>query len=132
MNEPDLALFLDTFESCVQNDRFIRVFYDGFLSSSDEVRELFHKTDFSAQRRALRASLYVMVAASARRQAEMSTLSELTERHRALHIQPHHYDLWMQSLLGAVALCSDHFDEHVARVWREAFAAGIAYMKAGA
>ena len=132
MNEADLARFLDSFESCIQDDRFLRIFYDNFLASSAEVRALFAKTDFGLQRRALRASLYVMVAASARHQAELGTLSELAERHRALRIKPHHYELWMQSLLAAVEQCAKHFDPEVARVWREAFRAGINYMKAGA
>jgi hemoglobin-like flavoprotein len=132
MNKADLELFLDSFESCIHDDRFLRVFYDNFLTSSEEVRAMFAKTDFALQRRALRASLYVMVAASARHQAELSSLSELAERHRALHIKPHHYELWMKSLLSAVAQCAKHFDPEVARVWREAFRAGINYMKAGA
>ena len=132
MNESDLALFLDTFEKCIQDDRFLRVFYDTFLESSEEVRALFKQTDFALQRRALRASLYVMVAASARHQADLSTLSELAERHRALRIKPHHYDLWMQSLLSAVAQCTGRSDAEVARVWRDAFRSGIDFMKAGA
>jgi hemoglobin-like flavoprotein len=132
MNEADLALFLGSFERCVQDERFIRVFYDIFLDSSEEIRALFAQTDFALQRRSLRASLYVMVAASARGQAELSTLSELAERHRALRIKPHHYELWMQSLLSAVEQCSEHFDTEVARVWREAFRSGINYMKASA
>lgn len=129
MKEPDLELFLDTFETCIQKDEFIRIFYDAFLGSSEEVRAMFHRTDFTAQRRVLRISLYVMVAASARRQSELSTLADLTERHRALGIKPYHYELWMVSLLYAVSRCIDGFDAEVARVWREAFAAGIAYMK---
>jgi hemoglobin-like flavoprotein len=132
MNDADLELFLDSFESCIQDDRFLRVFYDTFLASSEEVRALFAKTDFASQRRALRASLYVMVAASARHQAELSTLSELAERHRALRIKPHHYELWMQSLLSAVEQCTKNFNTDVARVWRDAFRSGINYMKAGA
>ena len=132
MNEADLALFLNSFESCIQDDRFIRVFYDDFLASSEEVRALFAQTDFALQRRSLRASLYVMVAASARNQAELSSLSELAERHRALRIKPEHYDLWMKSLLTAVAKCTKNPDPNVARVWREAFRSGINYMKASA
>jgi hypothetical protein len=52
MNEADLSLFLDSFESCKRDDRFVPVFYDKFLSSSEEVRALFAKTDFALQRRA--------------------------------------------------------------------------------
>jgi hemoglobin-like flavoprotein len=132
MNEADLALFLDSFESCIKKDRFLRVFYDNFLGSSAEIRAMFEKTDFSLQRRALRASLYVMVSASARHQADLSTLSELADRHRALRIKPHHYELWMHCLLSGVEQCSERFDKETARVWREAFRSGINYMKAGA
>jgi hemoglobin-like flavoprotein len=132
MNEADLALFLDSFESCIQDDRFIRVFYDKFLASSEEIPPLFAKTDFALQRRSLRASLYVMVAASARNQAELSTLSDLAQRHRTLRIKPHHYELWMQSLLSAVEQCTKRFNSEVERVWREAFRPGIEYMKASA
>jgi hemoglobin-like flavoprotein len=132
MNKADLELFLDSFESCIKDDRFIRAFYDSFLASSEEVRALFAQTDFALQRRALRASLYVMVAASARHQAELSTLSELAERHRGLRIKPHHYELWMESLLSAVAQCTKSFDTEVARVWRDAFRPGIEYMKGAA
>ena len=132
MNEVDLSLFLDSFESCMRDDRFVRFFYDRFLSSSEEVRALFAKTDFSLQRRALKASLYVMVSASARRQSELSTLSDLAERHRALGIKPHHYELWMQCLLSAVAQSSGRDDAEVARVWTDAFRSGIDYMKTGA
>ena len=93
---------------------------------------MFAKTDFALQRRALRASLYVMVAASARCQSDLSTLSELAERHRELHIRPHHYELWMRCLLAAVEQCTGRSDKEVERVWSEAFRPGIDYMKASA
>lgn len=130
MNEADLALFLDSFERCVQNDRFIQVFYNIFLGSSEEIPALFEGTDFSKQRRILKVSLYEMVAASARRTVDLSALSALTQRHRDLQIQPHHYELWLQSLISAVAECDARFNPEVARVWRDAFRLGISYMKA--
>ena len=130
MNEADLSLFLDSFESCMRDERFVRVFYDKLLDSSEEIRALFAKTDFALQRRALRASLYVMVSASARGQSSLSTLSDLKERHRMLNIRPNHYELWMRCLLSAVEECSGRRDDEVARVWAEAFRSGIDYMKA--
>lgn len=132
MNEADLALFLDSFERCVQKDRFIQVFYEIFLGSSEEIPAFFTRTDFSKQRRVLKSSLFDMVAASARRTADLSALSALTQRHRELKIKPHHYELWLQSLISAVAECDPHFNPEVARVWRDAFQSGINYMKAGA
>jgi hemoglobin-like flavoprotein len=129
MNETDLALFLDSFERCLQNDRFIKVFYEFFIDSSEEIPAFFVGTDFTKQRRVLKSSLYEMVAVSARRTADTSALSVLTQRHRELKIQPHHYELWMQSLISAVAKCDSYFNQDVARVWRDAFQVGINYMK---
>ena len=132
MNEADLALFLDSFERCIQIDRFIKVFYEIFIGSSEEIPVFFVETDFAKQRRILKASLYEMVAVSARRTADPSALSALTQRHRELKIQPHHYELWMQSLISAVAECDPYFNPDIARVWGDAFQVGINYMKAGA
>lgn len=130
MNEEDLSLFLDSFERCLKNDRFIPIFYDIFLNSSEEIPGLFKNTDFSRQRRMLRVSLFEMAVASARRSIDLSSLSALTQRHHELKIQPRHYELWMQSLIAAVSECDKYFNPEVARVWQEAFRSGIDYMKA--
>jgi hypothetical protein len=57
MNEADLALFLDSFERCLQNDPFIKVFYEIFIGSSEEIPVFFVETDFAKQRRILKWSL---------------------------------------------------------------------------
>lgn len=129
MTEAELSLFLDSFERCMQNQCFIKAFYDVFLNASEEIPAFFTHTDFSKQRRILKSSLYDMVTASARRTVDCSMLSKLTERHRELKVQPHHYDLWLQSLIKAVAECDPLFTAEVGEIWREAFQAGIAYMK---
>jgi hemoglobin-like flavoprotein len=131
MNETDLALFLDSFERCIQNDQFIKAFYEIFLDSSVEIPTFFVGTNFAKQRRVLKASLYEMIAASARRTIDLSALSALTQRHRELKVQPHHYELWLDSLISAVAKCDPYFNPKVAQVWRDAFQAGIDFMKAG-
>ena len=132
MTEADLALFLNSFDSCIENERFLEIFYDDFMGSSEEVRALFAHTDLPKQRRALKASLYVMVAAIARRQADVSSLVALVERHRALKIRDEHYELWLESLITAAARCSEQWDADTARVWRSALREGIAVMTGGA
>ena len=131
MNETDLALFLDSFERSIQNDQFIKAFYDIFLDSSVEIPTFFVGTNFAKQRRVLKASLFEMIAASARRTIDLSALSALTQRHRELKVQPHHYELWLDSLISAVEKCDPYFNPEVAQVWRDAFQAGINFMKAG-
>lgn len=132
MNETDLALFLDSFERCVQNEQFLKVFYEIFLGSAEDIPAFFMNTDFARQRRILKSSLYEMITVSAKRTADPSVLSVLTQRHRELKIQPHHYDLWLQSFISAVAECDPHFNSEIAQVWHAAFHAGINYMKANA
>jgi hemoglobin-like flavoprotein len=73
-----------------------------------------------------------MIAVSARRIADPSALSALTQRHLELRVQSHHYELWMQSLISSVAECDSYFNPEIARVWRVAFQVGVNYMKAGA
>lgn len=132
MNETGLAAFLDSFERCIQNDKFITVFYDIFLGSSDEIPGFFVGTNFAKQRRVLKSSLYEMVAVSARRSVDPTALDGLTERHQALKIQARHYELWLESLISAAAQCDPYFTAKTAQVWREAFDIGIEYMKSNA
>ena len=131
MNENDLALFLDSLERCMKNDRFISIFYDIFLSSSCEIPAFFADTNFSRQRRILKSALYETITVTVRRIADLSALSGLSRRHQALQIEPRHYDLWIQSLISAVERCDPHYDRDVGRVWREAFQPAIDYMKDG-
>lgn len=132
MTEAELALFLDSFERCLKSERFIQNFYDIFLNASEEIPAFFAHTNFAKQRRILRSSLYDMVSASARHAVDLSILSKLTERHRELKVEAQHYNLWLQSLIAAVAISDPFFTSETERVWREAFQAGIDYMKTNA
>lgn len=129
MIEADLSLFLDSFERCIRNEQFTKTFYDIFLNTSDEIPPFFAHTNFAKQRRILRSSLYDMITASARRSVDLTVLAKLTQRHRELKVKPHHYDLWLQSLIATVAICDPLFSDKIAGVWREAFQTGVDYMK---
>jgi truncated hemoglobin YjbI len=131
MREEDLALFLDVFDGCIENPRFLDDFYDTFLSRSDEVRAMFANTDFAKQKRALKASLYTIVASVARRKADFQGLEDLGERHRQLKIESRHYEVWLDALAEAAARCSAQWDGERDRVFREGLRAGIDFMIGG-
>lgn len=131
MSEDDLALFLDSFDRCINEERFLDVFYASFLGSSPEVAAMFSGTDFPKQKRHLKASLFIMVGAIARRKADFSDLEGLSTRHRQMRIQPHHYELWLKSLLHAAESCTGGFDGRMTRVWTEAMETGIQYISRG-
>jgi len=64
MEERILKCFDESFQRCCAEPRFLDIFYDRFLASSSKVREKFAKTDFVRQKRALRASLYLILLAA--------------------------------------------------------------------
>jgi hypothetical protein len=51
-------------ERCTSRSQFVDLFYTKFLASSPKVREKFNDTDFVRQKRALKASLHMILLAA--------------------------------------------------------------------
>src|SRR5262245_47157899 len=62
LDEHDLELFNDSLERC-GGRRLLDRFYDLFVSASQEVAAKFAHTDFTAQKRAVKASFYMIMSA---------------------------------------------------------------------
>ena len=101
-----------------------------FLASSPKVREKFARTDFDRQKRAVRASLDVMLLAARDEKTAPEPLRGLAERHssRALNIGAEFYDLWLDSLLAAVKKCDPKYSLEVQESWERVMMVGIAYL----
>src|SRR5215470_3431238 len=129
MNDQQLALFRSSVNRCLADEEFLEDFYDHFIASSDEVREKFKNTDMAAQKRALADSLYVLAVAAQGSQASPSwkQLERLARRHsRAeMDIRPGLYDLWLDSLLKAVAEHDEDYSPAIDSAWRAVLAEGI-------
>ena len=112
------------------NPEFIKCFYDTFLEKSPVVAEKFAQTDMSAQRTMLHDSLLTMVDFN-RTKIPSPRLQQLAEIHsRSQHdIKPVLYDLWLESLITAVARHDPDFDDDVSLAWRIALAPGICFMR---
>jgi hemoglobin-like flavoprotein len=131
MIKEDIALFNDSFLRCQNNSGFLDRFYELFLASSPKVKNRFRNTDFEKQKMALKSSFYMMmltVQGNARGQRYLEEIADLHSRRR-LDIKPEMYDLWVESLLGAVKEFDPKFDEGVERVWRSLMNQGISFMK---
>jgi hemoglobin-like flavoprotein len=131
MTESDIEAVNDSFGRCmVAGPRFFDIFYDHFLKSSPDVSAKFQRTDFKRQKRMLRVSLYVMVAAAVFRSRDYSTLKLIARRHSRtdLEIPPHLYALWLDSLIFAARTCDPLFDAATEKNWREAMQSGIDYL----
>jgi len=130
----DKAL-LDTLEAslqrCSATPGFVDFFYKRFLASSPKVREKFAHTDFVRQKRALRASLHMMLlAAQDEDRGPSPYLEELAARHsRAqLGIGSELYDYWLDSLLDTVRVCDPHFTPEIEKAWENVMMVGINYL----
>ncbi len=131
MDEKTISTFEESLRRCDTNPAFLDIFYETFLESSPKVRAKFRKTDFSRQKRLLRASFYLILLASEDDQhGPERYLKFLSERHSAsgLNIGAQLYDLWLDSLLQAVKQCDPDYSPEVEAAWEEVMGIGIEYM----
>ncbi|NOY89591.1 MAG: hypothetical protein GXP55_00180 [Deltaproteobacteria bacterium] len=113
--------FRTSLERCLARSEFLDRFYDRFMSSSDEVKEMFAKTDFSKQHRILRGSLYLMSRAAMGLEDGREHLMAVAKTHGAdrLAIPPHHYDFWLEALIETAREMERDFDSELEAAWRE-------------
>lgn len=131
MDEKVIAAFDESLRRCDTNPKFLDIFYEKFLDSSPKVRERFSNTDFSRQKRLLRASFYLILLASEdEEQGPERYLKYLAARHSSkdLNIGAQLYDLWLDSLLQAVQQCDPKYGPEVEEAWEEVMGVGIRYM----
>lgn len=131
MDKKVLETFEASLQRCNASHGFLDFFYKRFLASSPEVRERFANTDFVHQKRALRASLHLMLlAAEDEEKGPARYLSDLAERHsrRGLGIGSGLYDDWLDSLLDTVRICDPHFNSEVEQAWEQVMMVGIRFL----
>jgi hemoglobin-like flavoprotein len=131
MDKKVIATFDESLRRCDTNPKFLDLFYEGFLGSSWKVREKFANTDFSRQKRLLRASFYLILLASEdEKNGPERYLQYLAARHSAseLDIGAELYDVWLDSLLKAVKKCDPEYSPEVEAAWEEMMGIGIEYM----
>lgn len=128
------AVFQASFERVLGNGAynpdFIRDFYDDFLAASPIVRDKFAQTNMSAQRTMLHDSLLLLIEFNRTRSPD-NRLLQLAQVHSRAEraIAPEFYDLWLASLVNAVARHDPQFGPDVDLAWRMALAPGICFMR---
>lgn len=118
----------ESLSRCTHNPRFLDIFYEHFFNASPEIRDIFAGIDMKRQARALEASLYLSILAADRSPYAIATIERLGERHRNLGVRPALYEMWLDSLIAAVAACDDAFDEHLEAAWRAVMRESITVM----
>jgi len=120
----------DSYRRCHADPRFLDLFYERFLSSSEKVAEKFAGTDFARQKKALNMSLHMMMLSCQGDDTADSYLQYIAERHGHgdLDIEPALYGLWLNSLIDSVREVDTEFDVDVETAWRETMRHGIDFM----
>lgn len=131
MDQQTLDIFEGSLGRCLSHERFLDLFYEKFLGSSPKVREKFAQTDFTHQKRALKASLHmILLAAEDPEKGPARYLEDIARRHGAsdLDVGAELYDLWLDSLLETVEECDRDYRPAVRTAWEEVMMVGIRYI----
>jgi len=94
------------------------------------VREKFASTDFVRQKRAVLASLQLILLAARNPEDADRHLRDVAERHSSaqLDVGAELYDLWLDSLLATVREVDPAFGPDVEQAWEDVMAVGIRYL----
>ncbi len=118
---------------CRRDERFLDTFYDGFLSKSPAVAQMFAKTDFKLQKLMLRQSLLEMLCFDREMSGTREEIERLGLRHKELRVAPEMYALWLDSLCEAIRKHDPSYTPALEQLWREATHKSIkAMLAAGA
>jgi len=120
----------ESLHRCNADPQFLDSFYKRFMSSSDEVREKFAKTDLKKQKEVLGKSLHMILLSCGGHDEADAYLAEIAKRHghKDLNIPSYMYDLWLDSLIATVAATDPQHTPEIEQAWRETMSFGIQYM----
>jgi len=126
-----IADFSASLGRCHANPEFITRFYDLFIAASPEAAEKFSDTDLERQRRAMSSSLYALVLTLEGGEAATLYLDRIARQHgrQDLDIRPELYDVWLECLIEAVKEFDPQYSDEIERLWRDAMAFGIEFMR---
>ena len=133
MDRNTLKTFEKSLMRCSGCATFMDRFYAIFLASSPKIQEKFAGTDLIRQKRALRASLHLMLlVAGDGENGPEHYLKDLAEIHssRQRNIGADLYELWLNSLLTTVKESDPRCSPEIERAWEEVMRIGIRYLLA--
>ena len=113
---------------CRRDERFLDTFYDGFLSKSTAVAQMFAETDFTIQKLVLRQSLLDMLGFYLEMPGTHEEIERLGLRHKELGVTPEMYAMWLDSLCEAIKQYDRRYNPELEQLWREAMLKSIKEM----
>lgn len=133
MNEIDIQKVSESYERCLGYPEFWDDFYDAFLASSDEIRQMFANTDFERQKQIVALSvktliMYIHQPENEDVKQEMERLAVIHDRNH-VNVKPELYAVWLDTLLANVEAHDPLCNIKLIDQWRRCLKPGIAYFK---
>jgi hemoglobin-like flavoprotein len=131
LSKEQIARFDTSLARCLAEEAFLNRFYELFVESSPAIAEKFRDTNFERQRRAMGASLYVIVLALEQGKAAMIYLDQIAKQHghEDLDVPPEMYDAWRDCLLMSVKEYDPMYSDGIEQAWRMAADFAIEIMR---
>lgn len=126
----ELQRFEASMHRCLEDESFLRRFYERFLGSSPEVAEKFASTDLDRQARMLEESLRLVLSAALGTETGREHLEHIAEMHsrRKLGIGPHLYQHWLDAVVQVASETDPDWEPGLEDTWRAALQPCIDHM----
>jgi len=131
LDRDKIARFDVSLARCLADEGFLTRFYELLVASSPEIAEKFRDTDFQRQRRAMAASLYIIVLALEHGEAAQAYLEQIARQHgrEELDIRPEMYDAWRDCLVQAVKEFDPLFNDDKEQIWKDVADFAIGFLR---
>ncbi|MGV6827053.1 MAG: globin [bacterium] len=132
VSEQELRIFHESMDRAFASGRFLDLFYDSFMESSEDIARIFAHSDMDRLKRKLKSSLHMMTLVADDAPGADMYLGHLARVHDRYDISAELFQGWLDALVSAVSQCDQQFDESTEAVWRKVVGKGMDVMLEGA
>ena len=122
-----------SYNRCLKEEGFLDKFHERFLSSSEEVKQKFAKTDFAKQKQLLKHTLDMSIMFANGDALADKVIKRVRDSHNFSHldIKPHLYSLWKDTLIDTVNEFDKDCDSNILLAWDMVLMTSIDYILSG-
>lgn len=127
MSQNHAVLVQKSYARCSKSEGFYDDFYDGFLESSDEIREHFADTSRAKQKVFAHNGVATILLFAMGSAKSVQRLEALVDKHgpQSMNIRPDLYPNWADALVSAVTKHDPEFSPELDQAWRVTVQKGL-------